>query len=131
MCGDLDDDTTLDDELYAWLVATARRHGVTPGAPTVPPGQRAEPGSAGGMAALFRDALERALADIGGAVPGSRADAIRSHAIALARLAGLLAGHLPPETDVFRTLVDALMDGSREPERAGDHAHHHGHGHEH
>jgi hypothetical protein len=130
MCGDLDDDGRLDDELYAWLVATARRQGAARGE-SAEPHQRGEPGTPGQMAALFRDALARAVAGIGGAEPGHRAEAIRDEAIVLARLAGLLAGHLPPETDAFRTLVDALMDGSREAERTDHTRHHHGHDHEH
>jgi hypothetical protein len=62
---------------------------------------------------------------------------LASEAIVLARLAGFLGGHLPPETDIFRNLVDALMDGHREPERQSldrrkhAHDHHHAHGHDH
>jgi hypothetical protein len=143
MCGDLED-TRLDDELFAWLVANAKAHQVAPGEParssSAPPA--GEPGSSAWMGHRFRGALSEALSAIAAAPEGARAEAVGSQAIVLARLAGFLAGHLPPETDIFRNLVDALMDGHREPERQArerrthghGHAHgddHHGHGHEH
>lgn len=146
MCGDLDDDTKRDDELLAWLTANAKVHDAAPGEPAasgqVAPGA---PGSNEYMSWIFRGALTRALSDIAAAAAGARADAIGSQAIVLARLAGFLAGHLPPESDIFRNLIDALVDGNREPEQAAgrghaDHQphhgtagddHHHGHGHDH
>ncbi len=128
MCGDLDGDTALDQELFGWLLASARVHGASPGS-AVPGLPSAEPGSNEYMTATFRGALTRSLADIGRAPEGARVDAIRSHAIVLARLAGFLAGHLPPEMDVFRDVVDALMDGNREPQTAAEHFHDHEHEH--
>ncbi len=135
MCGDLDGDVARDDELFGWLIANARMHGATPGG--VPPELPiAEPGSNEYMTATFRGALTRSLTDIERAPEGSRVDAIRSQAIVLGRLAGFLAGHLPPEMDAFRDVVDALMDGNREPQMSAgdhidDHEHHHGSGHVH
>ena len=140
MCGDLEEDKSLDEALLAWLLADAKAHGVEPGASLDEPAD--EPGSSAWMSYRFRAALARALSEIAAAPEGRRADALGSQAIVLARLAGFLAGHLPPETDIFRSLVDALMDGHREPERRSldrhehshDHGHaggHHGHGHEH
>lgn len=138
MCGDLEEDTHLDDELFHWLLANAKAHGAAPEEParsaSEPP---AETGSQAWMSQRFRDALSSALTEIASAPEGERATAIGSQAIVLARLAGFLAGHLPPETDIFRNLVDALMDGHREPERRAHHRHahahgdHQGHGHEH
>ncbi len=130
MCGDLDGDTALDEELFGWLIGSAKVHGAAPGGaePELP---ASEPGSNEYMTATFRGALTRSLTDISRAPEGARVDAIRSHAIVLARLAGFLAGHLPPESDVFRDVVDALMDGNREPQTSAaehfhDHEHHHG-----
>lgn len=144
MCGDLEEDTRIDEELFAWLLADAKAHRAKPdeagGSASPPPPE--EPGSNAWMSHQFRAALSRALADIQAAPEGSRAEALGSEAIVLARLAGFLAGHLPPETDIFRSLVDAMMDGHREPERralqrrthahhAHEHGDHHGHGHGH
>jgi hypothetical protein len=134
MCGDLDEDgTRLDDELYGWLVATARVYGIAPATDAPPRPWTANSGERMGL--LFRQAFTEAITDIAQAPAGSRAESIRGQAIVLARLAGLLAGHLPPESDVFRTLIDALMDGNREPEHLAahhhDHDHHHGHDHDH
>ena len=135
MCGDLDGDTALDEELFGWLIASAKVHGAAPGGAMseLPSG---EPGSNEYMTATFRGALTCSLTDIGKAPEGARIDAIRSHAIVLARLAGFLAGHLPPEMDVFRDVVDALMDGNREPQNSAaehfhDHEHHQDHVHDH
>jgi hypothetical protein len=130
MCGDLDGDTALDEELFAWLLANAKSHGAAPAAARQD-SVAGEPGSNEYMTAVFRGALTRALTHVDAAPEGARADAIRSQAIVLARLAGFLAGHLPPESDVFRDLVDALMDGNREPQQMAaeerrDHEHHHG-----
>jgi hypothetical protein len=139
MCGDLEEDSRLDDELLAWLIANAKAHGAAPEGPGSPPPPE-EPGSSAWMTGHFRIALSRALSEIASAPEGSRADALGGQAIVLARLAGFLAGHLPPETDIFRNLIDAMMDGHREPARQAAHrsAHHghshdhtHGHGHEH
>ncbi len=130
MCGDLDDDLSLDHELFAWLLANARVHGAAPGKAEAAAAAAGEPGSNAYMTALFRGALTGALTDIEAAPDGTRIDAIRAQAIVLARLAGFLAGHLPPESDVFRDLVDALMDGTREPQvAAAEHEHHHDHDH--
>ena len=61
----------------------------------------------------------------------------------LARLAGFLAGQLPPGGDMTRPMLEALLDGQAEPARmlkqmrdrdhghAHDHDHDHGHGHHH
>lgn len=134
MCGDLEDDTRLDDQLFAWLVANAKAHGAAPDAAATSAGT-GEPGSNVWMSEQFRAALSRALAEIAAAPEGARAEALGNEAIVLARLAGFLAGHLPPDTDIFRNLVDALMDGHREPEgqarQRHAHAHHHDHGHKH
>ena len=88
------------------------------------------------MEALFSAGLARALADVQAAAEGQRVDAIAAQAIAFARLAGFIAGQLPPEADLFRATIEALSDGHAEPRRVAEaerarHVHEHGHGHEH
>jgi hypothetical protein len=94
------------------------------------------------MEQLFSAALGETLADVNGAAEDQKIDVIASRAIAFARLAGFLAGQLPPEADLFRSVVEAVSDGHAEPRRIADqlraemdhhhhHDHHHGHGHHH
>jgi hypothetical protein len=132
MCGDLEDDTRLDDELFARFLALAKRYGATLPEPRP---QRAGPAGEEArhayMSRLFSEMLTRAVGDAAACPEGRRADAIGDQAIVLARLAGFLAGQLPPETDLFRAMVEAMTDGYGEPARrraeAQDHHHHHHH----
>ena len=135
MCGDIDDDTGLDDELLARLSAHAKKYDAVAsdragGSETGYSGE-AERGQY--MSALFRDGLSRALSDAAAAPDGARTDAIACQAIVFARLAGFLAGHIPPGADMFRTVVDAVMDGHREPSEFAERRNHdhHAHGHDH
>jgi hypothetical protein len=135
MCGDLDDDTRLDDELFARLVALAGRYGVAPPERRQPPradlaGEQARHAY---MSRLFSEVLTHVVGDAAASPEGSRADAIADQAIVLARLAGFLAGQLPPETDLFRATVEAMTDGYGEPGRrlAEAQGHHHHHHHDH
>jgi hypothetical protein len=135
MCGDLDDDTRLDDELFARLVALAGRYGVAPPERRPPSADLAgEDGRHAYMSRLFSEVLTRSVSDVAACPEGRRADAIADQAIVLARLAGFLAGQLPPDSDLFRATVEAMMDGYGEPGRrraeARDHHRHHRH-HEH
>jgi hypothetical protein len=134
MCGDLEDDTRLDDELFARFLALAKRYGAT--LPKSRRPQRAEPAGEEArhayMSRLFSELLIRAVGDAAVSPEGRRADAIGDQAIVLARLAGFLAGQLPPETDLFRAMVEAMTDGYGEPARRLDEAHdHHHHHHRH
>ncbi len=136
MCGELDEDARLDDEIFARVVALARRYGAAPAPDARPPvAGLAEDGARRAyMDSLFRDCLTRALGDAAAMPEGQRVDAVASQAIVYARLAGYLAGHLPPAADLFRTAVDAMLDGHGEPARAmaERHDHHHAddHGHD-
>jgi len=137
MCGDLDEEVVIDTELYERFVRLAEHHGVTAAGPSGPMPDLGEPaGRAAYMDTLFSAGLARALGDAGGAREGQRVDAIAAQAIAFARLAGFLAGQLPPEADLFRAAVEALSDGHAMPGRARAetgrrHDHHHGHDHDH
>jgi hypothetical protein len=90
------------------------------------------------MERIFRAGLARSLEDIERAEDDESIDALAAQAIALARLAGFLAGQLPPEADLFRALIEALSAGHAEPQeraqairRAHDHHHEHAHDHHH
>jgi hypothetical protein len=134
MCGDLEDDTRLDDELFARFLALARRYGASPPELRAPSMALAgEEGRHAYMSRLFSEILTRSISDAAAFPEGGRADAMAGQAIVLARLAGFLAGQLPPETDLFRAMVEAMTDGYGEPARrlaeAEGHDHHHHHDH--
>jgi hypothetical protein len=135
MCGDIDDDSSLDEELFARLTAHAKKYDtvVRDRADAKGISYSGDAERSQYMSGLFRDGLSRALSDAAAAPDGARTDAIACQAIVFARLAGFLAGHIPPGADMFRTVVDAVMDGHKEPSaHAQQHRHdHHAHGHEH
>ena len=134
MCGDLEEDTAFDDVIFTRFVDFARIYGAATQPDTrLLPHDLTEPEGRGAyMSGLFGDAMVRAVNDTAAAAEGSRADAIAGQAIAFARLAGMLAAQLPPESDIFRTTMEAFMDGHGEPAaRQAEHHHHHGHGHDH
>jgi hypothetical protein len=137
MCGEIDEDIQVDNEIFARFLQIARQHGVVPntGQSVVPDLEAAE-GRSAYMDTLFAAGLVRAASDANAATEGQRVDAIAAQAIAFARLAGFLAGNLPPEADLFRAVVEAMTDGHAMPKRAADtlrhdHDHHHGHHHDH
>ena len=87
------------------------------------------------MEQIFRDGLGRALADVAAAAEDETVDALASQAIALARLAGFIAGQLPPEADLYRAVIEAVSAGHSEPRELADdyrrqQDHHHGHSHD-
>lgn len=135
MCGDLEEDTTFDDMILSRFVGLARKFGAVQGEDLPPlPYDLSEPeGRNTYMSTLFRDALVRAVNDSAAAAEGTRADALAGQAVVFARLAGMLAAQLPPESDIFRAAMEAFMDGHAEPARREEykHHHHHGHGHDH
>lgn len=133
MCGDLEDDTSFDDLIFARFAEFARKHGATPQPDSRPLAHDLmEPAGRGAyMSDLFGAAMVRALNDTAAAPEGSRADAIASQAVAFARLAGMLTAQLPPESDIFRAAMEAFMDGHGDPARRQADHHHHGHDHEH
>jgi len=133
MCGDVEDDTQYDDALFARLLALARKYGAVPDLSRQPADRSPDTGRY--MDGLFGDTLTRALDDAATAPAGTRADTVAAQAIVFARLAGFLAGQLPPEADLFRGAMEAFMDGHGEASRPlhdhGHEHHHHGHGHGH
>lgn len=135
MCGELDDDMQVDNEIFQRFLQIARHNGVEPQATEAAiPDLEETSGRAAYMESLFKAGLVRAASEANAASEGQRVDAIAAQAIAFARLAGFLAGNLPPEADLFRATVEALTDGHAMPGRAVDkirHAHDHHHGHDH
>jgi hypothetical protein len=135
MCGELDEEVHVDNEIFQRFLQIARHHGAVPqsGAAALPDLEE-ESGRSSYMETLFSAGLVRAVSDASAAAEGQRVDAIAAQAIAFARLAGFLAGQLPPEADLFRATVEALTDGHALPGRTADrirHAHDHHHGHHH
>lgn len=134
MCGEIDDQTEIGQDLKEHLRVLARRMDLAAGQGEAPRGLAKADGRAAYMEAVFRDALARATADIGAAEEDEAVDALAAQAIALARVAGFLAGQLPPEADLFRAVIEALTAGHAEPRsmaEAARHDHHHHHGHDH
>lgn len=135
MCGDLDEDVVIDTEVFERFLQISKHHGVTPGEPSATLPDLDEPSGRGAyMDTLFAAGLSRAVTDTAAAKEGQRIEALAAQAIAFSRLAGFLAGQLPPEADLFRASIEALTDGHAMPGRARDairhtHDHHHGHAH--
>ncbi len=138
MCGEIDEQLLVGQEMLDRFQAMAKgMHLPEPGADSDEPVNLADAaGRAAYMDRIFRSGLARALNDISRAEEDETVDALAAQAIALARLAGFLAGQLPPEADLFRALIEAVSAGHAEPQervQALRHAqdHHHGHGHDH
>jgi hypothetical protein len=138
MCGEIDEQVIVGQDMRA------RLHGLTAGMDLPEPtggGENpvnlAEATARGAyMDRIFRAGLARSLQDIERAEDDETVDALAAQAIALARLAGFLAGQLPPEADLFRALIEAISAGHAEPQERADairraHDHHHGHSHDH
>jgi hypothetical protein len=133
MCGDVEEERQNDDEIVARLLYIAGGYGVTRETLTArnaPPlaSDEARPAY---MAELFRRVLNHAVSDVHAIPEGHRADTIANQAVVFARLAGFLAGQLPPGDDLMRATLEALLDGQAEPARALQRLHDHGHSHDH
>jgi hypothetical protein len=133
MCGDLDEEAELGQELYGRFLLTAkallaRQHRAE--------ARGAGEGQHGYMDKLFADALQRAVRDAETVDPDRRYERLATQPIVFARLAGLLAAHLSLEDDPLRKVIEALMHGyaeaeTIEPDHGHDHAHEHHHDHDH
>jgi hypothetical protein len=139
MCGELDDNVQIGLDLLDRLRVMAKMLNVEPdeterqgGRPT---GLAEASGRASYMDSLFTAGLTRALHDTAAADSDEAVDAIASQAIAFARLAGFLAGQLPPEADLFRASMEAMIAGHSETGRLAKsyrqhHENMHGHSHD-
>ncbi len=128
MCGDLDEEDSLEDVLYARF----RSHAAT---------LRRKRGAAASVAAagelesyldkLFGDALARCLRDTETSEEGRRYEFLAAQPIVFARLAGFLAAHVSLREDPLRKVIEAMMHGYAEAEQIEpDHGHDHDHGHD-
>ena len=117
MCGEIDEQSRIDEELFDRFLELAARHGVSPGTPgNDAPTQLTEQGvRAAYMDRLFKAGLTRALNDATNLPQGERMDVLAGQSIVFARLAGLLAGQFPAEADLFRTVVGTLVESHNEP----------------
>lgn len=131
MCGEIDEQVLIGQEMLDRAQAMAKRLGVSSeGAPGDGPTGLAEAeGRAAYMERVFRDGLARALDDIANAEEDEKIDALAAQSIAFARLAGFLAGQLPPEADLYRAVIEAATDGHSEPRAIIDADRHHHHHH--
>ena len=136
MCGDLDDDLQLDEEIYSRFLVIAGHRGAKPGEGKMRDlaqlGANDKPGPY--MEGLFTDLLREMIDDNSSMPEGKRADSIANQAIVLARLAGFLVGQFSAETDLYRCAIEAFSDGYAEPSRLikniqNQHHHHHDHQH--
>lgn len=137
MCGEIDEQVQVGQDLREQLRVMARQQKLAPGQEggTAPKDLAEAKGRARYMETVFRDGLARAMADIHAAEEDETVDALAAQAIALARLAGFLAGQLPPEADLFRPVIEAVTAGHAEPQRLAaayraEQDHHHGHSHD-
>ena len=140
MCGEIDEQAIVGQDLIEQARVMARMLGVQANAAQgqVPAGLEDPAARAAYMGALFRQGLAAALADLDRAEDDEKVDALACQAIALARLAGFLAGQLPPEADLYRSVIEAVTDGHSEPRALArehkhqqDHLHGHSHDHDH
>lgn len=117
MCGDDDDLNQVDEQLYNQFLKLAARHGVRPddSAQHTPVDLSSESSRASYMEGLFRAGMTRAVNDAAHLKAGERMDVVAGQAIVFARLAGVLAGQFPPESDLFHAVISALMEGHKEP----------------
>lgn len=142
MCGEIDESIQIGQDLLDRFTVMSKMLGFTAegqggGAPEK---LASAAGRAAYMEQLFKAGLTRALNDAHAADEDETVDAIASQAIAFARLAGFIAGQLPPEADLFRSVIEALTMGHAETGRlaheyrhaqADAHGHDHSHDHHH
>jgi hypothetical protein len=121
MCGDLEEEDTEGERLYAAFLQAA--HTAIHEAVDHRGGSRARleaeaPGGAvsdaalhGYMDGLFGDILNACLKDGRRVGAGDAYRVLASQSVVLARLAGFLAGHLDLHEDPLRNSIEALMAG--------------------
>jgi hypothetical protein len=123
MCGDHDDHDHehdhLEEETFARLLHLASHHQVqmNPAAGSTPATLEEESLRLAYLEGLFRAGLARAVNDAAHIPEGERIDILAGQSIVFARLAGMLAGLLPPGSEQFHTVINALMQGYQEPSR--------------
>lgn len=121
MCGEFDEQSRIDEELFDRFLELAASFGVVPETPAsdAPTDLNEQSVRTAYLDRLFKLGLERAASDASNLPQGERMDALAGQAIVFARLAGLLAGQFPPEADLFRTVVGTLVESHNESGRLG------------
>jgi hypothetical protein len=121
MCGDDDDHSHLDDDLFHHFLNSAENFGVIPDQnPQHTPSDLTDNDArALYMEGLFKAGLTRAVNDASNIHHGHKMDVVAGQAIAFARLSGMLAAQLPPESNLFHTVISALMEAHKQA------SHHH------
>ena len=121
MCGELDDQVLIGQEMLdrARFMAKQMNLPEREGAGDTPSGLAGEDGRAAYMERVFRSGLARALNDVERAEEDETIDALAAQSIALARLAGFLAGQLPAEADLYRAVIEVDDGGPRRGQRNG------------
>lgn len=128
MCGDHDEHDHehdhLEEETFKRLIHLASHHQVqlNPEAGSTPATLEVESLRLAYLEGLFRAGLTRAVNDAAKIPEGERIDILAGQSIVFARLAGMLAGLLPPGSEQFHTVINALTQGYQEAAR-----HDHGH----
>lgn len=117
MCGEIDEQSRIDEELFDRFLELAARYSVLPGTPgsDAPKVLTDQAVRVAYMDRLFKAGLTRAVNDAANLPEGERMDVLAGQAIVFARLAGILAGQFPAEADLFRTVVGTLVESHNEP----------------
>lgn len=125
MCGDIESESPLEQVIIERFRAVADRYLAVAGTNA---GQDPEHDY---MDDLFATVLRKCADDIAGVENGGALAQLQAQGVVLARLAGILAGQLPPTAETLQASMDALLVGYREARSAAgdDHAHDHGHHH--
>lgn len=116
MCGDFDEQESLDEELFQQFVERIGMLGVELREDAEASAPKLDTASARSryLDGLFRAGLTRCANDATGLPAGERMDALAGQAIVFARLAGYLAAQFPPEADRFRSVITAVVDAHEE-----------------
>jgi len=127
MCGEIDEQEQIDEELFERFLNQLRKYDITPvtSAHIAPPHLHEEGARHTFMNSLFKAALTRTVSDAINLPNGERMDILAGQAIVFARIAGFLAAQFPPENDLFRTTIAALMEGHKEVGNNERHIEHH------
>ncbi len=117
MCGEIDEQSRIDEELFDRFLELAARHGVSPSTPSngAPTQLTEQSVRAAYMDRLFKAGLTRALNDAANLPQGERMDVLAGQAIVFARLAGFIAGQFPAEALLVRTVVGKLVERQNVP----------------
>jgi hypothetical protein len=129
MCGDDDDHSHLDEDLFNHFLKAANKFDVLPdeSATNTPIDLKDSDARSRYIEGLFKAGLTRAVNDAHHLQHGHKMDVVAGQAIAFARLSGMLAAQLPPEADLFHAVISALMEGHKQAAHPPQMSHHHHH----